>query len=218
MLAGTNLLDVLRRTGLVAILRGVRSTEVADVGAALFAAGFRIIEVPLNSPDALASIHLLRTGLPGECLVGAGTVTSPSQADDVRQAGGELIIMPHSDPQVIHAARAAHLAVAPGVATATEAFAALAAGADALKVFPAELLGPAVIKAWRAVLPPGTALVPVGGITPEKLADFVAAGATGAGLGSALYRPGASASDVAARASAFVDAWRAARALHHREE
>lgn len=208
------LAEVLRRTGLVAILRGVRSTEVVDIGAALFAAGFRIIEVPLGSPDALASIQLLRTSLPGECLVGAGTVTSPSQADDVRRAGGELIVMPHSDPQVIRAARAAHLAVAPGVATPTEAFAALAAGADALKMFPAELLGPAAVKAWRTVLPPATPLVPVGGITPEKLADLVAAGATGVGLGAALYRPGAPASDVAARASAFVDAWRAARASH----
>jgi 2-dehydro-3-deoxyphosphogalactonate aldolase len=204
------LTDVLRRTGLIAILRGVRSTEVAEIGTALFAAGFRIVEVPLGSPDALDSIHILRAGLPAECLVGAGTVTSPSQVDDVRQAGGELIVMPHSDPHVIRAARAAHLAVVPGVATPTEAFAALAAGAHALKMFPAELLGPAILKAWRVVLPTDTPLVPVGGITPEKLADFVAAGATGAGLGSALYRPGASAIDVAARAAAFVDAWRAA--------
>jgi 2-dehydro-3-deoxyphosphogalactonate aldolase len=212
------LTEVLRRTGLIAILRGVTPVEVADIGAALFAAGFRIIEVPLNSPDALASIAILRAGLPAECMVGAGTVLSPTQVDDVRRAGGELIVMPHSDPAVIRAARAADLAVAPGVATPTEAFAALAAGADALKMFPAELLGPAVLKAWRAVLPAGTPLVPVGGITPEKLAGFVAAGAAGAGLGSALYPPGASASEVAARASAFVDAWRAARASHDRAE
>jgi 2-dehydro-3-deoxyphosphogalactonate aldolase len=212
------LTEVLRRTGLVAILRGVRSVEVADIGAALFAAGFRIIEVPLGSPDALASIRILRAGLPPECVVGAGTVLQRSQVEEVRQAGGELIVMPHSDPELIRAAKAAHLAVAPGVATPTEAIAALAAGADALKMFPAELLGPAVVKAWRAVLPGGTPLVPVGGITPEKLAGFVAAGATGAGLGAALYHPGASASDVAARASAFVDAWRAARAYYDRKE
>jgi 2-dehydro-3-deoxyphosphogalactonate aldolase len=118
--------------------------------------------------------------------------------------------MPHSDPAVIRAAKIARLAVMPGVATPTEAFAALAAGADALKMFPAELLGPSVLKAWRAVLPVDTPLVPVGGITPEKLAGFVAAGAAGAGLGAALYAPGVSASDVAARASAFVDAWHAA--------
>lgn len=206
------LTDVLRHTGLIAILRGVTPADVAEIGAALFAAGFRILEVPLNSPDALASIALLRANLPAECLVGAGTVLSPAQVDDVRRAGGELIVMPHSDPAVIAAARAAHLAVVPGVATPTEAFAALAAGANALKMFPAELLGPPVVKAWRAVLPAGTALVPVGGITPEKLAGFVAAGATGAGLGSALYSPGAPASEVATRASAFVEAWRAARA------
>jgi 2-dehydro-3-deoxyphosphogalactonate aldolase len=212
------LTEVLRRTGLVAILRGVKSTEVAEIGAALFAAGFRIIEVPLGPPDALASIGILRAGLPGECLIGAGTVISRSQVDEVCQAGGELIVMPHSDPEVVRAAKAAHLAVMPGVATPTEAIAALAAGADALKMFPAELLGPAVLKAWRAVLPVDTPLVPVGGITPEKLAGFVAAGATGAGLGAALYHPGASASAVAARASAFVDAWRAAQAYYERAE
>jgi 2-dehydro-3-deoxyphosphogalactonate aldolase len=205
------MIDVLRRTGLVAILRGVTSAEVADIGAALFAAGLRIIEVPLNSPDALASIRVLRDRLPADCLVGAGTVLTPAQVDDVQRAGGELIVMPHSDPRVIRAAKAARLTAMPGVATPTEAFAALDAGADALKMFPAELLGPAIVKAWRAVLPPDTPLVPVGGITPEKLAPFIAAGAAGAGLGSALYHPGATASDVAARATAFVDAWRAAR-------
>jgi 2-dehydro-3-deoxyphosphogalactonate aldolase len=208
------LTEVLRQTGLIAILRGVRSMEVAEIGAALFAAGIRIIEVPLNSPDALTSIRILRAALPPECLVGAGTVLQRSQVEDVRQAGGELIVMPHSDPELIRAAKTARLSVVPGVATPTEAIAALAAGADALKMFPAELLGPPVLKAWRAVLPAGTPLVPVGGITPEKLAGFVAAGATGAGLGAALYHPGASASDVAARASAFVDAWQAARAWH----
>lgn len=212
------LTEVVRRTGPVAILRGVRSVEVAEIGAALFAAGFRIIEVPLGSPDALASIRILRAGLPPECVVGAGTVLQRSQVEEVQRAGGELIVMPHSDPELIRAAKAAHLAVMPGVATPTEAIAALAAGADALKMFPAELLGPAVLKAWRAVLPGDTPLVPVGGITPEKLAGFVAAGATGAGLGAALYHPGASPSDVAARASAFVDAWRAARAYHDRKE
>jgi len=208
------LTDVLRRTGLVAILRGVGPADVAQIGAALFAAGFRIIEVPLGPPDALDSIRILRTSLPAACMVGAGTVVAPSQVDDVRQAGGQLIVMPHADPEVIRAARAAHLAVMPGVATPTEAFAALAAGADALKLFPAELLGPPILKAWRVVLPPGTALVPVGGITPDKLAAYVAAGAAGAGLGTALYRPGASAAEVSARAAAFVAAWRAAQPPH----
>ena len=208
------LIDELRRTGLVAILRGVTPAEVAEIGDALFAAGIRIIEVPLNSPDPLASIRILRERLPAERLVGAGTVVSPAQVDDVRRAGGQLIVMPHSDPRVIRAALAARLATMPGVATPTEAFAALDAGVDAVKVFPAELLGPSVLKAWRAVLPADTALVPVGGITPDKLAGFVAAGAAGAGLGSALYHPGATAAEVAARATAFVDAWRAARSWH----
>lgn len=206
------LIERLQRTGLVAILRGVGSAEAAEIGAALFAAGLRIVEVPLGAPDALASIAALRAALPAECMVGAGTVVSPAQVDDVRRAGGELIVMPHSDPAVIRAAKAADLAVMPGVATPTEAFAALAAGADALKVFPAELLGPVSIKAWRVVLPAGTALVPVGGITPENLASFVVAGAAGVGLGSSLYRPGASPAETGARAAACVAAWRAARA------
>jgi 2-dehydro-3-deoxyphosphogalactonate aldolase len=214
------LIDLLRRTGLVAILRGITSGEVTEVGAALFAAGFRIIEVPLGSPDAIESVRLLRAHLPRECLVGAGTVTTPAQVEAVRTVGGELIVMPHSDPRVIRAAKVARLSVMPGVATPTEAFAALAAGADALKMFPAELLGPAVLKAWRAVLPAEAALVPVGGITPEKLAGFVAAGATGAGLGAALYAPGppgapgSSPGEVATRAAAFVEAWNAARDWH----
>jgi 2-dehydro-3-deoxyphosphogalactonate aldolase len=211
------LTEILRRTGLVAILRGVTSLEVGELGAVLFAAGLRIIEVPLGPPDALASIRILRARLPGSCMIGAGTVLVASQVDEVREAGGELVVMPHSDPEVIRAARAARLAVVPGVATPTEAFAALAAGADALKMFPADVLGPAVLAAWRADLPDGTPVIPVGGITPDSLAGFVAAGATGAGLGTALYRPGAPASEVAARASAFVAAWRAARALHHRD-
>jgi 2-dehydro-3-deoxyphosphogalactonate aldolase len=208
------LTEVLGRSGLVAILRGVRSTEIAEIAAALYGAGFRLIEVPLNSPDAVTSIRILRASVPNDCLVGAGTVVSAAQVEEVRQAGGEIIVMPHGDPAVIRAAKAARLAVVPGVATPTEAFAALAAGADALKMFPAELLGPAVLKAWRVVLPAGTALVPVGGITRDKLADFVAAGAMGAGLGTALYRPGASPSDVGARAAALIAAWQAARAQH----
>ena len=208
------LIEVLRRTGLVAILRGITPAEVAAVGDALFAAGFRIVEVPLNSKDAIESIHILRAHLPRECLVGAGTVTTPAHVEAVRIAGGELIVMPHSDASVIRAAKVARLSVMPGVATPTEAFTALAAGADALKMFPAELLGPAVLKGWRAVLPAETALVPVGSLTPEQLAGFVAAGATGAGLGSALYAPGTSASEVATRAAAFIEAWNAARDWH----
>jgi 2-dehydro-3-deoxyphosphogalactonate aldolase len=140
--------------------------------------------------------------------VGAGTVLTPQACADVAAAGGQVIVMPHSDPTVIRAAKAAGMACAPGVATLTEAFAALAAGADVLKLFPAEALAPAVLKAWRAVLRPPVALLPVGGITPDNLAPYAAEGASGFGLGSALYRPGDSAEQVARNATAFIQAWR----------
>lgn len=198
--------QALAANGLIAILRGVRPDEVEAIGHALYDAGFRIIEVPLNSPQPLESIARLRKGLPRDCLIGAGTVLDATQVTEVWSAGGELIVMPHGDPQVIRAAKAAGLSVAPGVATPTEAFAALAEGADVLKLFPAEQLGPGVLKAWRAVLPAATALLPVGGITPESLAAYRRAGAAGFGLGSALYAPGMDADEVARRAQAFVQA------------
>ncbi len=194
---------------LIAILRGITPEEAVPVGLALAEAGFRIIEVPLNSPQPLQSIERLVRELDTRCLVGAGTVMSAAQVDAVAQAGGRLIVMPHGDEAVIRAAKARGLYCAPGIATPTEGFAALAAGADALKLFPAELLTPAVLKALRAVFPSEVLFVPVGGITPQNLAAYAAAGADGFGLGSALYRPGAAAQDVAARARAFVSAWRA---------
>jgi len=196
--------------GLIAILRGIRPDEAAAIGRALYDAGFRLIEVPLNSPDPLASIRTLRDALPADCLVGAGTVIAPSACADIAAAGGQIVVMPHSDPAVIRAAKAAGLACTPGVATPTEAYAALAAGADALKMFPAEQLGVAALKAWRAVLRPPVGLIPVGGIAPDSIAAYAAAGASGFGLGSALYQPGRTAADVATRAQAFVAAWRAA--------
>ncbi|AKQ58333.1 2-dehydro-3-deoxy-6-phosphogalactonate aldolase [Bordetella hinzii] len=196
--------------GLIAILRGITPAEAAAVGLELYAAGFRLIEVPLNSPEPLASLRVLRDALPADCLVGAGTVLDPQDVARIQQAGGELIVMPHGDPALIRAAKAAGLACCPGVATPTEAYAALAAGADVLKMFPAEQLGPAVLKAWRAVLRPPLALVPVGGITPDNLSAYVQAGATGFGLGSALYKPGQSAADTGKRAAAFIAAWRRA--------
>ena len=194
--------------GLVAILRGVKPDEVVPIGLALSEAGFRIIEVPLNSPEPLASIRALRDALPAEVLIGAGTVIRPEDCAAVAAAGGQIVVMPHSDAAVIRAAKAAGMACAPGVATLTEAYAALAAGADALKLFPAEALAPAVLKAWRAVLRPPVALLPVGGITPEGIAAYAAAGASGFGLGSALYKPGDSAAGVARQAAAFMQAWR----------
>jgi 2-dehydro-3-deoxyphosphogalactonate aldolase len=200
--------EALKQCGLIAILRGIRPDEVEGVGLALYDAGFRIIEVPLNSPEPFESIRVLRNVLPANCMVGAGTVLSPAQVLQVKDAEGQLIVMPHSDPEVIRAATAAGLASAPGVATVTEAFAALAAGADILKMFPAEQLGPIVVKAWRAVIPASVMLVPVGGITPDSLKEFTAAGASAFGLGSALYKPGMTVEQVRKNADAFVGAWK----------
>jgi 2-dehydro-3-deoxyphosphogalactonate aldolase len=192
---------------LIAILRGVTPGEVVGHGQALHEAGFRIVEVPLNSPDPLASIAALRKALPAEVIVGAGTVLRTEFVDDVARAGGELIVMPHGDTGIINAAKAQGLACAPGVATPTEAFAALASGADVLKMFPAEQLGTPVVKAWRAVIAKRVPLVPVGGVTPENMHTFVAAGANGFGLGSALYRAGQDVATTREHAHAFIRAW-----------
>lgn len=200
--------NAMQQCGLIAILRGIRPDEVAAIGLVLYRAGFRVIEVPLNSPKPFESIRILRSTLPADCVVGAGTVLSTQHVAEVKNAGGEIIVMPHSDANVIVAAKQAAMACAPGVATLTEAFAALAAGADALKMFPAEQLGPIVIKAWRAVIPSDVALIPVGGITPANMAPFVAAGASGFGLGSALYKPGLSVTQVGQNADEFMAAWR----------
>ncbi|WP_251878906.1 2-dehydro-3-deoxy-6-phosphogalactonate aldolase [Achromobacter sp. Marseille-Q4954] len=196
--------------GLIAILRGIKPAEAEAIGLELYAAGFRLIEVPLNSPDPLDSIRAMRAALPTDCLIGAGTVLDPEDCARVQQAGGELIVMPHGDAAVIRAAKALGMASCPGVATPTEAYAALAAGADVLKMFPAEQLGPAVLKAWRAVLRPPIALAPVGGITPDNIAIYAQAGASGFGLGSALYKPGLSAAQVGQNARAFIAAWQRA--------
>jgi 2-dehydro-3-deoxyphosphogalactonate aldolase len=198
--------------GMIAILRGLKSDEAAAMGDVLYRAGFRVIEVPLNSPQPYDSIRILRDTLPEDCIVGAGTVLGVGQVDQVREAGGELVVMPHSDNDVIRAAKAAGMYAAPGVATLTEAFAALAAGADILKMFPAEQLGPHVVKAWRAVVASDIALVPVGGINPDSMANFLAAGASGFGLGSALYKPGMTTEQVARTAGVFISAWQAAHA------
>ena len=208
----TGLRQAVADTGLVAILRGMAPDEAAAVGGALYAAGVRAVEVPLNSPDPLASIRILRRALAPDCAVGAGTAMKPADIDDVCRAGGEFAVMPHSDASLIRACRAAGLEVMPGVATISEAIAALDAGADVLKMFPAEQLGAGTLAAWRAVLPAGTLVVPVGGVTTSNLAAFVAAGAVGVGLGSALYRPGRPADQVGAAARDVVAAWRAATA------
>jgi 2-dehydro-3-deoxyphosphogalactonate aldolase len=200
--------QALQQLPLVAILRGVKPDEVEAIADALYTEGFRVIEVPLNSPQALDSIARLAKRMPADALIGAGTVLSADAVRDVQIAGGRLIVMPHADVAVIRVAKARGLACVPGATTPTEAFAALQAGADALKLFPAELVTPPVLKAMRAVLPKELRLLPVGGITPETMGDFRRAGASGFGLGSALYAPGLGAAEVAQRAKAFVQAWR----------
>ncbi|WP_338574090.1 2-dehydro-3-deoxy-6-phosphogalactonate aldolase [Pseudomonas canadensis] len=201
--------QALTQNGLIAILRGIRPDEAQAVGQVLYQAGFRVIEVPLNSPDPYTSIRTLRDSLPADCLIGAGTVLTPEQVEHVKAARGQVIVMPHSDAKVLRAAKAAGLFLSPGVATPTEAFAALAEGADVLKLFPAEQMGPSVIKAWLAVLPAGTLLLPVGGITPDNMQVFTDAGAKGFGLGSGLFKPGMTVDQVASCAQAYVAAWKA---------
>jgi 2-dehydro-3-deoxyphosphogalactonate aldolase len=193
---------------LIAILRGVEPDDAVAIGQILIEAGFRAIEVPLNSPEPLRSIAALAGAFGERALIGAGTVLDPADVARVAAAGGRLIVMPHADHALIAAAKGRGLWCVPGAATPTEAFGARAAGADALKMFPAEALPPAVVKAWRAVLPQGLWLLPVGGITPERMGPYLAAGADGFGLGSALYQRGRTVAETAARAAAFAAAWR----------
>lgn len=194
---------------LVAVLRGITPEEVPAIGDALVEAGFRVLEVPLNSPRPFDSIAALTRRFGATCLTGAGTVRDPADVARVREAGGGLIVMPHADLNVVREAKRLRSLVLPGVATPTEAFAALDAGADGLKMFPAEGLPPAVLKAWRAVLPKSALVFPVGGIRPETMAAYWEAGASGFGTGSNLYRPGASPADVRTVAASYANAFRA---------
>jgi 2-dehydro-3-deoxyphosphogalactonate aldolase len=198
--------DYLAQCPLVAIIRGVTPDEVLPVSDALFDAGIRIIEVPLNSPEPLRSIERLAAHLGEHAIVGAGTVLEPEQVMRVRDAGGRIIVSPSTDAAVIGASVVAGMISLPGYFTPSEAFTALKAGAHALKLFPAEAASPAVVKAQRAVLPAHLPLLVVGGITPSSVAAYLDAGADGFGLGSALYRPGQPAQEVSAQASAFVAA------------
>ena len=197
----------LQQLPLVAILRGLTPQEAPAIGHALVDSGFALIEVPLNSPHPLDSIAALAAEHPDH-LIGAGTVLSTAQVREVHAAGGRIIISPHFDPAVVHEAMRLGLACVPGVATPSEAFAALNAGAHALKLFPAELITPTVLKAMRAVLPADVPLLPVGGITPDNMGSYLNAGANGFGLGSALYKPGQSAQEVSTAAQRFVKALR----------
>ena len=196
----------LARLPLVAILRGITPAEVDGVGDALWSAGWRLLEVPLNSPDPLDSIAALAKRHP-HAIVGAGTVRTPAEVRQVHDAGGRLVVSPHFDARVVQAAVELGMIALPGVLTPSEAFAALEAGATALKLFPAEMVSPAAVKAMRAVLPPEVMLMPVGGITPSGMAVYRAAGANGFGIGSSLYKPGMDVQAVAASAQAFADAW-----------
>lgn len=199
--------EYLDRLPLIAILRGVTPEIVVPIGEALVDAGFSMIEIPLNSPAPYESIHRLQHALGTTTLIGAGTVMSPDDVGRVADAGGRLIVMPHCDPSVVRAAKARGLACCPGVVTPTEGFTALADGADGLKLFPAELVSPAAVRAMRSVFPAETRLLPVGGISPDAMEPYVRAGASGFGLGSALYKRGDDAKSVAAHAAAFVAAW-----------
>jgi 2-dehydro-3-deoxyphosphogalactonate aldolase len=193
--------------GLIAILRGVQPHEIPGIAQALLAAGIQAIEVPLNSPQPLESIGWLARTHGDHALIGAGTVLDPREVDAVADAGARLVVAPNFNAEVLARARARGLVSLPGVATPTEGFAALAAGASGLKLFPAEMLGPNVLKAWRAVFPKDAALFPVGGVGVDNLPAYRQAGASGAGLGSSLYAPGVSADLVRRRAEALVAAW-----------
>lgn len=193
---------------LIAILRGLEPEQALEVGDALIDAGFKVIEVPLNSPRPLESIERLADAFNHRAIIGAGTVLKANDVGDVAKAGGRVVIMPHADTSLIRKADHLGLFCIPGVATPTEAFAALDCGADSLKMFPAEAMPPAVVKAWRAVLRPPVRLLPVGGITPAGMAAYIEAGASGFGLGSALFKPDMSLETIADNAQTFVKHYR----------
>ena len=202
----TKFKTAMARLPLVAILRGLHPQEALAVGQVLVDAGWDLIEVPLNSPQPLQSIATLRQAFP-QALVGAGTVLTPEDVHQVHSAGGELIVSPNFNPAVVAEAVRLGMVCLPGVMTASEAFAALAAGASGLKIFPAEMITPMVLKALRAVLPAETLVLPVGSISPLNMPAFRAAGANGFGIGSALFKPGMTPAQVAESAAGFEAAW-----------
>ncbi len=198
--------DAIASAPLIAILRGVTTDESLAIGDALISAGFTLIEVPLNSPTPLETIEKLQKEFGAQALIGAGTVLTAAQAYDVKNAGGELIVAPNFSPEVADACLTPNTIYCPGVATPTEAFNALQAGANGLKLFPAELISPQAVKAMRAILPAEALLLPVGGITPHNIPDYLKAGANGFGIGSALYKPGVTTTQIHESAKQFLSA------------
>jgi 2-dehydro-3-deoxyphosphogalactonate aldolase len=196
--------DFLGRCPLIAIIRGVTPDEAEEIGNAVYEAGIRIVEVPLNSPDPIKSIERLANRFGNEMLVGGGTVFTPASVEDIRLAGGRIVVSPHSRPEVIRATVQVGMVSCPGYFTPTEAFSALDAGATALKLFPAEAATPEVLKAQLAVIPKDIPMIVVGGVKPDNMMRWKAAGATGFGLGGGLYQAGQSAADTLAKARAYV--------------
>ena len=201
--------EVVARMPLVPIVRGIIPKDAVAVAEALFDGGLLCVEVPLNSPDALVSIAAMRAALDGRMLIGAGTVLTEKAVADVAKAGGQFVVSPNTAVPVIGATKRAGMASLPGFFTPSEAFAALAAGADALKLFPAEAGGPATLKAIMAVLPKGTPVMPVGGVSVASMPEWRAAGAAGFGIGGSIYKPGDDAEVVGKRARAFAEGWMA---------
>lgn len=203
-----NFEDAITDCGLIAILRGVTTPEIKDVGAALYDAGIRVVEIPLNSPDPFSSIERLASAFAGRLVTGAGTVLDASDINLLKAHKGEIAVSPDCNPAVIQRAREAGLVPLPGVFTPTEAFAAIRAGATHLKLFPAEAASPVTVKAWKAVLPKHVKLYAVGGITPTNMQPWIDAGISGFGIGSNIYKPGMSPHAVAKAAAEFVAAWK----------
>ncbi|HEV2484424.1 MAG TPA: 2-dehydro-3-deoxy-6-phosphogalactonate aldolase [Terracidiphilus sp.] len=208
MREGPVLRDLLTGCPLIAILRGIETSEVEEIFSALLAAGIVIAEIPLNSPDPLASIGRAAELFSDKMLVGAGTVTEVSQVEQVRAAGARLIVSPHADAEIVREAKRLGLIAVPGIGTATEAFAMVRAGADALKLFPADVMGIRMLTGLRAVLPMGTIMVPVGGVDEETIPAWRSAGADGYGVGSSLYKPGDAPGQVRAKARRLVESLR----------
>jgi 2-dehydro-3-deoxyphosphogalactonate aldolase len=201
--------DAISACGLIAILRGITTAEVKAVGQALVEAGIRVAEIPLNSPDPFASIEKMATVFKGKLVVGAGTVLSVQDVNLLKAHGGQISVSPDCNEAVIARARELGLEPVPGVFTPTEAFAAIRAGATHLKLFPAEAASPLTVKAWRAVLPKHVKVYAVGGVTPANMQGWVDAGVAGFGIGSNIYKQGATAAAVAKSAKEFITAWRA---------